>query len=87
MKATRQEKENLSLKLKGRFSGIAYQAGVVDCQTLPPISPVAWSTFQTGVNPGKHNIFDFLVPDERTYQPKLSSVEIRTLHGVGYQLR
>lgn len=45
--------------------------------TLPPISPVAWSTFQTGVNPGKHNIFDFLVPDEHTYEPKLSSVEIR----------
>jgi predicted AlkP superfamily phosphohydrolase/phosphomutase len=45
--------------------------------TLPPISPVAWSTFQTGVNPGKHNIFDFLIPDERTYQPKLSSVEVR----------
>jgi predicted AlkP superfamily phosphohydrolase/phosphomutase len=45
--------------------------------TLPPISPVAWSTFQTGVNPGKHNIFDFLTPDERTYQPKLSSVEVR----------
>ena len=45
--------------------------------TLPPISPVAWSSFQTGVNPGKHNIFDFLAPDPRTYQPKLSSVEIR----------
>lgn len=45
--------------------------------TLPPISPVAWSSFQTGVNPGKHNIFDFLVPDEQTYLPKISSVEIR----------
>src|SRR5262249_17973356 len=45
--------------------------------TLPPISPVAWSSFQTGVNPGKHNIFDFLIPDPRTYRPKLSSVEIR----------
>lgn len=45
--------------------------------TLPPISPVAWSSFQTGVNPGKHNIFDFLIPDTQTYQPKLSSVEIR----------
>jgi predicted AlkP superfamily phosphohydrolase/phosphomutase len=45
--------------------------------TLPPISPVAWSSFQTGVNPGKHNIFDFLLPDHRTYEPKLSSVEIR----------
>ncbi len=46
--------------------------------TLPPISPVAWATFQTGVNPGKHNIFDFLTPDLRTYQAKLSSVEIRS---------
>jgi predicted AlkP superfamily phosphohydrolase/phosphomutase len=45
--------------------------------TVPPISPVAWSTFQTGVNPGKHNIFDFLTPDLQTYRAKLSSVEIR----------
>src|SRR5437879_10633532 len=45
--------------------------------TLPPISPVAWSSFQTGTNPGKHNIYDFLTPDLDTYQPKLSSVEIR----------
>jgi predicted AlkP superfamily phosphohydrolase/phosphomutase len=45
--------------------------------TVPPISPVAWSSFQTGVNPGKHNIFDFLTPDLRTYQPKLSSTDIR----------
>ena len=45
--------------------------------TVPPLSPVAWSTFQTGVNPGKHNIFDFLTPDLHTYRAKLSSVEIR----------
>jgi predicted AlkP superfamily phosphohydrolase/phosphomutase len=45
--------------------------------TLPPISPVAWSSFQTGVNPGKHNIFDFLTPDLRSYRAKMSSVEIR----------
>ncbi len=45
--------------------------------TLPPISPVAWSSFQTGSNPGKHNVFDFLEPDRRTYRPKLSSVDIR----------
>jgi len=46
--------------------------------TLPPISPVAWSTFQTGVNPGKHNIYDFITPDPQTYRPKLSSVEIQS---------
>jgi predicted AlkP superfamily phosphohydrolase/phosphomutase len=45
--------------------------------TLPSISPVAWSSFQTGTNPGKHNIYDFLTPDLDTYRPKLSSVEIR----------
>jgi Type I phosphodiesterase / nucleotide pyrophosphatase len=28
--------------------------------TCPALSPVAWSTFATGVNPAKHNIFDFL---------------------------
>jgi predicted AlkP superfamily phosphohydrolase/phosphomutase len=58
------------LRDTGNFKSLA--------STLPPISPVAWSTFQTGVNPGKHNIFDFLTPDEKTYQPKLSSVEIRS---------
>ena len=45
--------------------------------TLPPISPVAWSTFMTGVNPGKHNIYDFLARDLNNYLPFLSSAEIR----------
>src|SRR5262249_55773275 len=45
--------------------------------TLPPISPVAWSSFLTGVNPGKPAIFDFLAPDHRTSLPKLPWVEIR----------
>src|SRR5207237_7862997 len=44
--------------------------------TLPPIAPVAWSTFMTGVNPGKHNIFDFLNRDLRTYLPELSSARV-----------
>ena len=45
--------------------------------TCPPISPVAWSSFSTGVNPGKHNIFDFLAPERRSYMSKLSSADIR----------
>ncbi len=45
--------------------------------TCPPISPVAWSSFSTGVNPGKHNIFDFLAPERETYLSKLSSADIR----------
>ncbi len=31
--------------------------------TCPPLSPVAWSSFATGSNPGKHNIFDFISRD------------------------
>ncbi|MCC6359159.1 MAG: alkaline phosphatase family protein, partial [Phycisphaerales bacterium] len=44
--------------------------------TWPPLSPVAWSSFSTGANPGKHNIFDFIA---RTadYRPTISSVRIR----------
>jgi predicted AlkP superfamily phosphohydrolase/phosphomutase len=45
--------------------------------TNPPISPVAWSTFLTGVNPGKHNIYDFLARDTNTYLPYLSSAQVR----------
>lgn len=45
--------------------------------TCPPISPVAWSSFMTGVNPGKHNIYDFLSRDLGSYLPSLSSAEIR----------
>jgi predicted AlkP superfamily phosphohydrolase/phosphomutase len=45
--------------------------------TYPAISPVAWSTFMTGVNPGKHNIYDFLARDLSNYLPFLSSAEIQ----------
>ncbi|MFQ6070411.1 MAG: alkaline phosphatase family protein [Candidatus Aminicenantales bacterium] len=44
--------------------------------TTPAISPVAWSSFMTGTNPSKHNIFDFLNRDPKTYLPYLSSARI-----------
>ena len=44
--------------------------------TYPSISPVAWSSFMTGVDPGRHNIFDFLNRDLRTYKPGLSSSQV-----------
>ena len=50
--------------------------------TFPALSPVAWSTFATGVNPGKHNIFDFLNRDLRSYAPELSSARVRPPHRV-----
>jgi predicted AlkP superfamily phosphohydrolase/phosphomutase len=42
--------------------------------TQPSESPTAWSSFATGVNPGKHNIYDFLVRDFQTYLPDFNMV-------------
>jgi len=44
--------------------------------TLPAESPVAWSSFQTGCNPGKHRIYDFLVPNRKSLMPELSSANV-----------
>lgn len=35
----------------------------------PPQSPVAWSNFVTGRDPGGHGVFDFVHRDPRTYLP------------------
>ena len=45
--------------------------------SVPPISPVAWSSFATGVDASKHNIYDFLGRDLKSYLPVLSSTDIR----------
>jgi predicted AlkP superfamily phosphohydrolase/phosphomutase len=42
--------------------------------TQPSESPTAWSSFATGVNPGKHNIYDFIIRDFDTYIPDLNMV-------------
>ena len=44
--------------------------------THSPESPTAWASFATGVNPGKHNIYDFLVRDTSTYLPDLGMVKV-----------
>jgi predicted AlkP superfamily phosphohydrolase/phosphomutase len=59
------------------FSRLKEQGGYRRLRTtFPALSPVAWSTFATGVNPAKHNIFDFLNRDLRTYAPELSSARV-----------
>ncbi len=42
----------------------------------PSMSPVAWSTFSTGVDASRHNIYDFLTRDPCTYGPTLSSTQL-----------
>ena len=41
--------------------------------TVPPQSPVAWSTFITGLDPGRTGIFDFIHRDPKTMEPFLST--------------
>ncbi len=45
--------------------------------TMPALSPVAWSTFITGTDPGSHTVADFIVRDPATYQPRFSIWEPR----------
>jgi len=52
------------LRAKGGYSRIE--------TTYPAQTPVAWSTFATGVNPGGHGIFDFIRRDPKTYLPDFS---------------
>ncbi|MHC4837103.1 MAG: alkaline phosphatase family protein [Planctomycetota bacterium] len=41
----------------------------------PPQSPVAWSNFITGTNPGKHGLYDFIHLDRESYGIASSMVE------------
>ncbi|HKB10292.1 MAG TPA: alkaline phosphatase family protein [Vicinamibacterales bacterium] len=56
-------------KLASRGSGVRALG-----TTHSPESPTAWASFATGVNAGKHNIYDFLVRDTSNYLPDLGMV-------------
>jgi predicted AlkP superfamily phosphohydrolase/phosphomutase len=43
--------------------------------TWPAQTPVAWSTFAVGGNPGQHGVFDFLSRDPITYLPRIALYE------------
>jgi predicted AlkP superfamily phosphohydrolase/phosphomutase len=65
------------LMSEGRMPNFARLAKEGTYQTLgtstPPQSPVAWSNFITGRNPGGHGMFDFIHRDPKTYQPLSSA--------------
>jgi predicted AlkP superfamily phosphohydrolase/phosphomutase len=46
--------------------------------TFPPISAAAWSSFATGVNPGKHGVVDFYYPRPGEYALNTMSALART---------
>ena len=44
--------------------------------TNPAQSPVAWSSFATGENPGAHGLFDFLRRDPDSYAPEYAIADV-----------
>ena len=44
--------------------------------SIPPQSPVAWSNMITGLNPGGHDIFDFIHRDPKTMELYLSTSRV-----------
>src|ERR1700690_825731 len=56
-----------ALAAKGGFSALT--------PTIPAQTPVSWSTFATGLSPGRTMIFDFLKRDPKTYRPEFAIEE------------
>jgi len=59
--------------------------------SIPPQSPVAWSNFITGLDPGGHGVFDFIHRDKERYLPIGSTTKeefsfLHTLLGNGIPL-
>jgi predicted AlkP superfamily phosphohydrolase/phosphomutase len=47
--------------------------------TIPPVTPAAWGTLATGVNPGKHGVYDFFARRPDSYETYV--VNSRDRHG------
>jgi predicted AlkP superfamily phosphohydrolase/phosphomutase len=83
-----------TLMAEGRmpnFSKLAAEGSFGPLGTsVPPQSPVAWSNFITGQDPGAHGIFDFVHRDPETKVPYLSTSRTvppsRTLRAGRYQV-
>jgi predicted AlkP superfamily phosphohydrolase/phosphomutase len=50
--------------------------------TLPPISSSSWSSFVTGVNPGKHGLVDFVYPSADSYKVSMINATSRRTRAV-----
>ncbi len=64
------------------FSALAKEGSGVRAlgTATPPQSPVAWSNFITGGNPGDHGIFDFIHRDPETYS--VAAATVTSSHGL-----
>ncbi len=48
--------------------------------TVHPLTPLAWTSFLSGQNPGRHGIFDFFARDEGSYRFRLVTSAERAGH-------
>lgn len=65
------------LQAKGKLPHLATlarrgAAGILS-SVVPPLTAPAWATFQTGLNPGRHGIFDFLRPPGHGYDRRVQN--------------
>lgn len=62
------------LMLKGSYGELL--------STIPPITPPAWTSFMTGVNPGKHGIFDFIDRAPGSYNFRYINARMRKVPSI-----
>src|SRR5574338_205535 len=57
------------------FARLIKEGGIYPLETtVSPESPTSWSSFATGADPGRHNVYDFLVLDTSNYLIDLGMV-------------
>ena len=62
------------LRAQGLWGGLA--------STMPPATFPSWATFMTGVNPGKHGIFDFTRREFGTYEVRFVNATFRKVPSI-----
>jgi len=66
------------------FARLIAEGGIHSLGTSnPPQSPVAWSSFITGTDPGAHGVFDFIHRDPVTREVASPTTKATQTHGLG----
>jgi predicted AlkP superfamily phosphohydrolase/phosphomutase len=54
--------------------------------TVPPMSPPAWNSFMTGMNPGKHGVYDFTGRKPHSYETRFINASWRRAPTIWHHL-
>ncbi|HEY7523106.1 MAG TPA: alkaline phosphatase family protein [Candidatus Limnocylindrales bacterium] len=75
-------RDAIDLGLAPALGSLSPDGPIRIASSLPPVSSVAWSTFMTAANPGRHGIFGFTHPDPADYDvtfPNADDLRMPTL--------